>query len=1075
MAGAVEATRGTSKRKNSLLRKQLAVALRSVQWSYAIFWSSSPTESGVLEWGEGCYNGDIKKRKKGYEAANYKYALQRSNQLRKLYLCMLEGDSNTTINTADDVDDHGDDEEHYCNSSSMMLSPDDLSDEEWYYLVSMSYVFSPSQCLPGRALATGETIWLCNAHYAENKLFSRSLLARTVVCLPYLGGVIELGVTELISEDPSLLQHIKSCLLETSKPDFSSYNFSSHQDRDDEKNQTKIKISDGNSNSVLQENHQIQFGMSDEDLHYKRTVSTLLKYAADKNIHHLQPDLVSSNTESSFLRWKQHEQPNSILLQEHSNLQPLSQNVLRKILHDVPLMHSLDTKRTFPNKMLGLNQDDPCDRSKENEKFSVLRAMVPAVNKVDKEAILNNTIKYLQELEERVEELESCMGSVNFVERQRKSVNDSELIEETSGNYDDSTKIDGNSGETEQTTMLRDETQYLRVKLKETEVVIEVRCSYRDYIVADIMETLSKLHMDAFSVRSHTLDGFLTLNLKAKFRGAAVAPVGMIKRELRRVIGSPVYYVLLQCGTKEYRSKMSKGDDDSALWNQKFVFDFPMSQWKKLTHFKVRIMDKELFKDGGFVGETIIHLGGIITEGRDRGYVEVKPAPYNVVLDDDTFKGVLKLGFRFTATDKLHIKKAWEVKIEGKSREEPMISPALNLMKLPLLSFLQLEKKMENEDRVYHHQLSIDPNDQSTSETHVSLTMSMDSFVYPRTCSQSTSSSSDQIDEINSSCSEPCDWPVLTESKSSKCLATDLELQTNEILEAQEISEPEVEPMKERFAKLLLGEDMSGSGKGVCTAVTISNAITNLYATVFGQNLRLEPLETEKRAMWKREMNCLLSVCDYIVEFIPRCQSLSNGTTVEVMESRPRGDIYINLPALRKLDSMLMEVLDGFQNTEFWYAEEGSQSMKSANGSFRKVIVQRKEEKWWLPVPLVPPEGLSDKARKQLKSKRESTNQIHKAAMAINSSILSEMEIPESYMATLPKSGKNSVGDSIYRFMSGSGRFFPEKILDSLNIASEHEAVQLADRVEASMYTWRRKACLNNSKNSWNMVKDLMM
>ena len=39
----------------------------------------------------------------------------------------------------------------------------------------------------------------------------------------------------------------------------------------------------------------------------------------------------------------------------------------------------------------------------------------------------------------------------------------------------------------------------------------------------------------------------------------------------------------------------------------------------------------------------------------------------------------------------------------------------------------------------------------------------------------------------------------------------------------------EMEMMKERFAKLLLGEDMSGSGKGVCTAVTISNAITNLY------------------------------------------------------------------------------------------------------------------------------------------------------------------------------------------------------------------------------------------------------
>ena len=43
----------------------------------------------------------------------------------------------------------------------------------------------------------------------------------------------------------------------------------------------------------------------------------------------------------------------------------------------------------------------------------------------------------------------------------------------------------------------------------------------------------------------------------------------------------------------------------------------------------------------------------------------------------------------------------------------------------------------------------------------------------------------------------------------------------------------ELELMKERFAKLLLGEDMSGGGKGVCTAVTISNSITNLYGNSF--------------------------------------------------------------------------------------------------------------------------------------------------------------------------------------------------------------------------------------------------
>lgn len=38
----------------------------------------------------------------------------------------------------------------------------------------------------------------------------------------------------------------------------------------------------------------------------------------------------------------------------------------------------------------------------------------------------------------------------------------------------------------------------------------------------------------------------------------------------------------------------------------------------------------------------------------------------------------------------------------------------------------------------------------------------------------------------------------------------------------------DMEQMKERFAKLLLGEDMSGGGKGVSSALALSNAITNL-------------------------------------------------------------------------------------------------------------------------------------------------------------------------------------------------------------------------------------------------------
>ncbi|XP_058764199.1 rop guanine nucleotide exchange factor 3-like isoform X2 [Vicia villosa] len=360
--------------------------------------------------------------------------------------------------------------------------------------------------------------------------------------------------------------------------------------------------------------------------------------------------------------------------------------------------------------------------------------------------------------------------------------------------------------------------------------------------------------------------------------------------------------------------------------------------------------------------------------------------------------------------------------------------------------------------------------------------MSGESFGYCRVWTSSDASNfSDSVDD-SSYASEPSPFPSPSPSRwrdvkpglsrlgmKLRKHSVDDKVDDNDLLDSGE-----VEMMKERFAKLLLGEDMSGGGKGVSTAVTISNAITNLYATVFGQSLKLEPLNPEKKAMWKREMKVLLSVCDYIQEFAPTAQYLEDGTIVEMMKSRPRSDIYVNLPALQKLDTMLIEILESFEDTEFWYAENiSATSPRLRAASFRK-IVPRKDEKWWLPVPCVLPGGLSEKSRKHLTEKRDCANQIHKAAMAINSNILAEIDIPETYIDDLPKSGRGSLGDSIYHYMNTADMFSPDRLLDCLKISSEHEALDLADRVESSMYTWRRKACLSHSKSSWKEVKDLM-
>ncbi|KAM1794992.1 hypothetical protein ACFX11_035401 [Malus domestica] len=268
----------------------------------------------------------------------------------------------------------------------------------------------------------------------------------------------------------------------------------------------------------------------------------------------------------------------------------------------------------------------------------------------------------------------------------------------------------------------------------------------------------------------------------------------------------------------------------------------------------------------------------------------------------------------------------------------------------------------------------------------------------------------------------------------------------------------EVEMMKERFAKLLLGEDMSGGGKGVCTALAISNAITNLSATVFGELWRLEPLKAQRKAMWRREMEWLLCVSDSIVELVPSIQHFPGGGTYEVMEMRPRSDLYVNLPAIKKLDAMLLSMLDGFCETEFCYIDRGIilGDSKEGEGFMGGRPSIRQEEKWWLPYPKVPPNGLSCETRKKLQQCRDCCNQILKAAMAINSSVLVEMEIPRAYMETLPKNGKDCLGDIIYRYITAD-QFSPEHLLDCLDLSSEHQTLEIANRIEAAVHVWKQK------------------
>ncbi|XP_058103765.1 rop guanine nucleotide exchange factor 14 isoform X2 [Magnolia sinica] len=286
---------------------------------------------------------------------------------------------------------------------------------------------------------------------------------------------------------------------------------------------------------------------------------------------------------------------------------------------------------------------------------------------------------------------------------------------------------------------------------------------------------------------------------------------------------------------------------------------------------------------------------------------------------------------------------------------------------------------------------------------------------------------------------------------------------------AYNIQFSDVDAMRERFAKLLLGEDVSGGCKGLSTALALSNAITNLAASVFGELWKLEPLPEERKSKWRREMDWFLSPTNYMVELVPAKQNGANGRTLEIMTPKARSDIHVNLPALQKLDSMLIETLDSMVNTEFWYAEGGSRA-EGRSGSARHNM------KWWLPSPRVPISGLSTSERKKLDLRVKLVHQVLKAAKSINQHILLEMPVPTVIRDALPKSGRAALGEDLYRLLTLESSSV-EKILHSLDLRTEHRILETANRLEAAVFAWKQRISnqvngKSPARNSWSFVKD---
>jgi hypothetical protein len=147
----------------------------------------------------------------------------------------------------------------------------------------------------------------------------------------------------------------------------------------------------------------------------------------------------------------------------------------------------------------------------------------------DKLSILDDAIEYLKELERRVGELESSRELTEVEARTRGKSQDS--VERTSDNYGNkktnnikkplinkrkACDIDEMEPERNRVVPKEGSTDNVIVSMTNREVLIQMRCPWREGVLLEIMDAISNLQLDCHSVQSSIAEGMLSLNIKSK-------------------------------------------------------------------------------------------------------------------------------------------------------------------------------------------------------------------------------------------------------------------------------------------------------------------------------------------------------------------------------------------------------------------------------------------------------------------------------------------------------------------------------------------------------------------------------